>query len=822
MIWLFLIKAPFFNMVDKKYIDQLPAGRIAEQVNDSLCITPRLVITAPPGSGKSTLLPLTILDGMKEGRIVMLEPRRAAARQIAMRMSQMLGEPVGQTVGYRMRFETKVSNKTRIEVVTEGVMERMLTDDSTLDGVSAVIFDEFHERSLSSDMCLAMVLEAQNVIRPDLRLIIMSATIDAEFICDKLAAPLIAADGKMFDVSIIYGNDIDRLNCVPEETAACISRAYSRHPGNILVFLPGQAEITKCAELVSKAFPDAVVMPLYGHLSSAEQQRAIEYNPEGRRKIVLATPIAETSLTIQGITVVIDTGLYRTVRYNPASGLSQLVTEHISLDMARQRSGRAGRLSEGTCYRLWSKSFEHKMMENRRPEILDADLSTMVLEIAAWGGSDPGLLPWITPPPTGHIAEARRLLRMLVAIDDNGKITPHGLKLDRLPCHPRIANMLVSADSIRQKSLAADIAALLEERDPLKDESDADINTRIIMLRQQRRQNRANWKRIIQIAGQYHNLIGVKEDNGEIDVDDVGRLIASAYPERIAQRQADGTYKLASGDRAIIGEDNQLWGEEYLAIASLGKRIYLASPVSRAALDEIAIDYENITWDSRDKKVISRIEQRVGSLTISQRPLEATGIHEIIDVIAKAAPKEGLSMFDFNREVTQLQQRISAVSQWHPELDMPDVSTERVLATASDWLPLYIGKATTAASLRKIDICQVILGIIGYDLQILVKRYAPAHIILPEGRRAAIDYRPDAPAPVVSARLQDCFGLLETPKVDDGRRPVLMELLSPGFKPVQLTQDMRGFWESTYFEIRKELRRRYPKHRWPETPLEYC
>lgn len=822
MIWLFLIKAPFFNMVDKKYIDQLPAGRIAEQVNDSLCITPRLVITAPPGSGKSTLLPLTILDGLDKGRIIMLEPRRAAARQIAMRMSHMLGEPVGQTVGYRMRFNSKISGCTRIEVVTEGVMERILTDDSTLDGISIVIFDEYHERSLSSDLCLAMTLEAQNIIRPDLKIVIMSATIDTDFICKRLAAPLIEADGKMYDVNIINECDISRPDRVPEETAACISRAYTGHQGNILVFLPGQAEIVKCADLVSRAFPDAMVLPLYGQLSSVEQQRAIEYNLPDRRKIVLATPIAETSLTIEGITVVIDSGLYRRVRYNPSSGLSVLVTERISLDMARQRTGRAGRLSAGVCYRLWSKGMEHLMKENRTSEIMEADLSSTMLAIAAWGGNNVESLPWITPPPAGHVAEAKRLLMMLGAVDINGVITSHGLKLSKMPCHPRIANMLISANSNRLKSIAADIAALLEDRDPLRDENDIDINSRITMLRRQRRDNRPLWRRTQQIAAHYRHLGAIKEDNCDATPDETGRLIALAYPERIAQRQPDGAYKLASGIRVSVDKNCNLNGEEYLAVASVSNKIYLASAISLSSIENMAVEHERTAWNSKEKKVISRIESRIGSLIISHRHLDSPDRQKVIEVISKAAAKEGESMFDFNQKVVSLQNRILAMNKWHPELNMPDVSTERLLATASEWLPLYIDNAQSAASLRKIDICQVINGIIGYDMMIMTDRCAPDRIKLPGGRTATVQYRQETAAPVVSARLQDCFGLSETPRVDDGRMPVLMELLSPGFKPVQLTQDMHGFWTGTYFEVRKELRRRYPKHRWPENPLEYC
>lgn len=397
----------------KMYPDfpRLPVSAIAGDVNASLKISPRLVVTAPPGSGKSTLLPLTILEALPEGKIVMLEPRRAAARQIAMRMAQMLGQKPGETVGYRMRFESKVSAATRIEVVTEGVMERMLIDDPTLDGVAVVIFDEFHERSLTADLTLALTREAQSVLRPDLGIVLMSATMDADALCRVLDAPLIEAKGKLYDVELLYGDDIDMHDCVPAVVSA-VRKAYREQPGNILVFLPGAGEIAACAEALAD-LPDALLMPLHGMLPPAEQYRAIEYNPQDMRKIVLATPIAETSLTIEGIRTVVDSGLCRAVRYDPSTRLSQLVTERISLDMARQRAGRAGRLCEGVCYRLWSKAAEHRMRENRTPEIADADLSAMMLSLAAWGGGEVENLPWLTPPSPGHIAEAKRLLRPL-------------------------------------------------------------------------------------------------------------------------------------------------------------------------------------------------------------------------------------------------------------------------------------------------------------------------------------------------------------------------------------------------------------------------
>lgn len=799
---------------------QLPVSSIAAEVNASLKVTPRLVVTAPPGSGKSTLLPLTILEDLPLGKLVMLEPRRAAARQIAMRMAQMLGEKPGETVGYRMRFESKVSAATRIEVVTEGVMERMLIDDPTLDGVAVVIFDEFHERSLTADLTLALTREAQNVLRPDLGIVVMSATMDADTLCRALDAPLIEAQGKLYDVSVINGDDADISDCVPAVLSA-VRKAYREQPGNILVFLPGAGEISACADTLGD-LSDAVIMPLHGMLPPAEQYRAIEYNPQGKRKIVLATPIAETSLTIEGIRTVVDSGLCRAVRYDPSTGLSRLVTERISLDMARQRTGRAGRLSEGVCYRLWTKAAEHRMRETRVPEITDADLSSMMLALAAWGGGEPEELPWLTPPAPGHIAEGRRLLTLLGALDKQGRITARGRKMASLPCHPRIANMLVQASAVGIGALAADIAAILEEKDPLGDENDADIGTRIDLLREQRAFKELRDKRfsrIARIAAEYRRMMRCDEDNSTATADNIGALIAYAYPERIAMRQSDGVYRLPSGENVRLNESDNLSVCEFLAVASLGRRIFLASPVSRDVLMDLAQPHENISWNSREGRLVARNEMRIGVLVIASRPLDNPSSDVLAQTLCRAAVKEGRSMFDFNEDVTRLQQRIATVAEWHPELDLPVVTTEHLLNTASEWLPMYMGRATTVQELRKIDICEVIKGVVGYELMQRVDSIAPTHLRLPGGRTARIDYRPGNPVPVVSARLQDCLGLLDTPRLDGGTRPVLMELLSPGFKPVQLTQDLRGFWSNTYFEVRKELKRRYPKHRWPDDPF---
>lgn len=798
----------------EKY-DWLPVSSVAGQVNESLLANARLVVTAPPGAGKSTLLPLSMLEGIGEGRILMLEPRRLAARQVAERMASMLGETCGQTVGFRVRFETRVSSRTRVEVITEGILERLLVSDPTLDGVAAVIFDEFHERSLASDTALALTMEVQDVIRPDLRIVIMSATIDATDLCRRIGAPHIDIPGRMHDVGIVYGDDFDPRECAAV-TARAVCRAHREQRGDILAFLPGQGEIARCAELLGGSLSDTEIAPLYGMLSPEQQRKAMTPASGGRRRVVLATPVAETSLTIEGVSCVVDSGLCRAMRFDPSSGLSRLVTVPVSLDMAAQRSGRAGRLGPGVCYRLWSRAAEHRMRECREPEIMSADLAPTRLGIAAWGESDPQRLPWITPPPAGHWAHAASLLRGLGAVDPAGRITQMGKQLSSLPCHPRMARMLSDASSAHDAALGCDIAAILEEKDPVNDPDDADICTRIDMLRRLRRGNMSGrWRRIADIAAQYRRIVRCLEDNAPCDRNNAGRLIATAYPERLAMRAEHGRYRMAGGEYVAVSADDPLSRHEFLAVASASKRVFLAAPVDRDSVSAKGQWVENVDWDSRAGRVSARKELRVGTLIIESRQLDGGRTEAVTQAVCSAAPKYGLTMFDFNDDVQRLQIRVATVADWHPELALPSVDTGTLLATAGDWLPMYIGRASAVQELRKIDMCAVIWGILGYENQQTVERLAPSHLRLPGGRNARIDYRRGADAPVVRARLQDCFGLRETPRLDEGRRPVLMELLSPGFKPVQLTQDMEGFWRTTYFEVRKELRRRYPKHSWP-------
>ena len=865
----------------------LPASLIADDVNSALQTHHSLVITAPPGAGKSTLLPLTILSSLGEGeKILMLEPRRLAARQIAERMAQILGETVGETVGYRVRFESKVSKRTRIEVLTEGILTRMLVDDATLDGVSIVIFDEFHERSINSDLALALTRQAQEIIRPDLKIVIMSATIDACGICAALKAPLIESEGRMFPVELHYADEDTDPRDIAAVAASTTIEAYKKHEGDILVFLPGQAEIERCFELLNKSlttnlntspYQHLTIHSLYGNLSPENQRRAIAPSAPGERKIVIATPIAETSITIEGVRVVIDSGLCRQVVFDARTGLSHLQTVRISMDMATQRMGRAGRVAEGVCYRLWTKASEHLMAEQRKPEIEEADLAPMMLDTAAFGESDAEVLPWLTMPPRAGVFKAKELLMSLGAIDENGNITPIGKRMAALPCHPRIARMILATTSLTTSthqgvhlsqvhqqhlttstsqgvhlsqvhqqhlntstphhhttSLACDIAALLEGKDPLSETGGTDLTLRLSALRAARRKGQmGRWLRIAKIAAEYRRMAHTDEENRDPAPMEVGLLVAHAYPERIAHStNSIGSYRLASGANVQLDATDQQSAHSWIAIASLHSapgatgRVFLAAPLDPEDLNaEFVKEVDNISWDIKQGCVVMQREQRIGKLMLSEKPIHDADKEQVKSIVCEAMKKDGLTMMAWSEKaVEQVQRRVAQVAAWHPELALPDVSTEHLLSTAADWLPFYLEEGgrvkSSVQELRKLNLAEIIWNLLPYEAQQEVDRLAPTHIEVPTGSRIRIDYRTGAEAPVLSVRLQECFGMERTPCVDDGKRPVLMELLSPGFKPVQLTQDLASFWQGTYFEVRKELRRRYPKHYWPENPLE--
>ena len=812
----------------------LPASRIATKLNETLCTHNTAVVTAPPGAGKSTLLPLTMTEALKtHGKILMLEPRRLAARQIAERMSYTLGEKTGQTVGYRVRFETKVSRHTRIEVLTEGILTRMLIDDATLEGVDIVIFDEFHERSINSDLALALTLQCQRLIRPDLRVVIMSATIDTQDLCHQLGAPLLESEGRMFDVKTIHAKEDSTANTAAQNTAMAIIEAHREHDGDILAFLPGQGDIEQCRTLLGTSLGSTAVYPLYGNLPPELQRKAIAPSKDGERKVVLATPIAETSLTIEGVKIVIDSGLYRTLVHDPHTALSHLQTMRISLDMATQRTGRAGRVAPGICYRLWTLATEQRMTRQRVPEIMNGDIAPMLLAIASFGERDAMSLPWLSPPPAANVAQAAQLLASLGAIDNGGNVTPLGRRMTSMPCHPRIARMILGAATPQLKALACDIAALLEEKDPLSELDDCDMTLRIDSLRQARaKQQPGRWKRVAQVAHEYMHMAHTHEDNTPVGTYDAGLLVSLAYPERIAMAtDSIGNYRLANGREVALPQADRLAAYKWIAAASLYASptsrgsVFMAAPVDIDHIDRCLLSTrDNISWDSKQGCVVTQREMRIGRLLVSSAPINNVDHKKLTDAICNAARKDGLSMFTWGDGIERLQRRVQTVAEWHPELHVPDISTRHLLDTAHEWLPFYLEQGprliTSVDMLRKIDMAEVAWALIPYDMQQRIDQLAPTHVTVPTGSRIRIDYRIGAEAPVLSVRLQECFGMAHTPCVDNGHHPLLMELLSPGFKPVQLTQDLDNFWKCTYFEVRKELRRRYPKHYWPENPLE--
>lgn len=806
----------------------LPVKDIIPQVQETLSDQSTLIISAPPGAGKSTLLPLTLLRHQAIGnkKILMLEPRRLAAKTIAQRMADLLGEKVGETVGYRIRFETKVSTNTKIEVLTEGILTRMLHEDQALEDAGIIIFDEFHERSIHADVALALSREAQQVLRPDLRLLIMSATLDMPSLSELLQAPVIESKGKQYPVDVHY-TDTQDIRMLPELTAKTVKDVVKKHEGDALIFLPGQGEIKKCEALLKETLPDFLIYPLYGQLPWSQQYKAIIPDKNGLRKIVLATSIAETSLTIEGVTVVIDSGFGRTSKFDPNSGLSRLETVQISQDMADQRAGRAGRLSPGVCYRMWSKATQHRLIPHRTPEIVDADLAPLVLDLAEWGIQNAHELTWLTPPPAGHLAQAKEVLHDLEALEDN-RITSHGKAVHQLPCHPRIAHMLLMAESLDLVPLAADTAAILEERDPLPRETGIDINLRIEALRRYRHNSGKGGKfgRIEKVSQQYRRLFKVEADNNPFDPFETGLLLAYAYPERIASSRPgnNAQFQLANGKLAMAGHKDDLAHEPWLAVAHIDARdglgkIFMAAPLNPKDLAPMVKEKEVITWDTRKGGVIASKDLRIGAIVLRSTPLTNPDQTQIEKAICNAIKSNGDNLLTFDQTVEQWQNRVLSLKKWRPEEKWPDVSTTNLLNNCEEWLSPYLHTIKTPDDLKKLDLIDILQHSLPYEKQEALNRLAPTRLEVPSGSSIKLSYKSNGEPPILAVRLQEVFGLLETPTINEGRTRVLMHLLSPGFKLVQITGDLKSFWNDAYFEVKKDLKARYPKHEWPETPL---
>lgn len=813
---------------DLPVLEVLPSLRMALESH-------RLVIlTAPPGAGKSTLVPLELLrePWLQHSGIVMLQPRRLAARAVASRMAAQLSEPVGKTVGYQVRLERKASKDTRLEVITEGILTRCLQSDPTLEGVGLVIFDEFHERSLHADTALALIREVQSALRDDLRVLVMSATLDAENLSRVLNdAPVISSAGRAFPVEIRYAprDPEDVIRAV----VSTVRRVLENHDGDVLVFLPGAAEINRVERMLDD-LEHVSIRPLYGDLPLEAQQAAIMPN-EGllgpTRRVVLATNIAETSLTIEGVRVVIDSGLARASRFDQGSGFTKLETTRITRDSADQRAGRAGRVAAGVCYRLWSEATHAGLIAQRNPEILEADLAPFALELAAWGSSEADL-EWVTPPPVTAMKQARVLLTNLNALEPNqtvGKITAHGRAMHALGTHPRLAHLLLEGKRLGFAALACDLAALLEERDPLPRDVGADAMLRLEALRSWRMNQGSSGasmnalKRIDQLAASYRSKLEVRPDQTMLEPLTVGRLIALAYPERIAQ-QRTGTrerYRLASGRGVKLPSQDVLSNDPWLAVAHLDAgsdegRIFLAAPIDPR---DVQTEFRDvIAWDARTGMLIAQREQRIGELVFESKSLLNIPEETRAKALCEAIRREGLEVLPWTDHTRQIQARAASLRCWRPDDDLPDLSDGALTETLKDWLAPFLAGIRKRDDFAKLDLETALKSVLTYQQSQRLEMLAPAKMHVPSGSNIKLEYAMDGGTPVLAVRLQEVFGLLETPTINEGRIAVLLHLLSPAYRPVQVTQDLRSFWQNTYPNVRKELGRRYPKHSWPEDP----
>ncbi|MBD8489253.1 ATP-dependent helicase HrpB [Echinicola sp. CAU 1574] len=806
----------------------LPVVDIIPQVQQQLENNNSLILHAPPGAGKSTLVPLTLMDmdWLKGKKILMLEPRRLATKSIAMRMADLLGEKVGDRVGYRIRFESKATDNTQIEVLTEGIMTRMIHHDNALEDVGLVIFDEFHERNIHADVAMALCREVQQILRPDLRIMVMSATLDMPQLSNLLQAPIVESKGRQYPVEIFHTQDADEWT-LPELISETVLIASKKDSGDILAFLPGQREIKKTEEILQKKLPGFAICPLFGQLSPQKQQQAIMPHPARKRKVVLATSIAETSLTIEGISIVVDSGFGRTSKFDPKSGLSRLETVKISKDSADQRAGRAGRLGPGKCYRLWTKATEDRMQAFRVPEIMEADLASLCLDLVQWGIKDIPNMTWLTPPPSGALAQAQDLLQQLGAVEED-KLTPHGEQLRELPCHPRIAHMLLMAKEDGHLALATDIAAILEERDPLPKDSGTDINLRVEKLRRHRSVNKQGrgFDKIEKVAQNYRRLFDIKEENTVFDPFESGLILTYAYPERIAHARPgnNAQFKMTNGKIAMMHHKDDLAHEAWLSVAHVDARdgmgkIFMAAPLNPRDLAHMVKEKDVVSWDSRKGEIVAERQWRIGHIVLQSKPIIDVDPDLVMEALMDAIKMEGNRFLDFNEKVQQWQNRVNSLHIWNPEENWPDVSTSTLLKSPN-WIAPYLMDLDTADELKKLNLHEILQHDLPFDLQQKLDELAPEKLTVPSGSNIKIIYQKDGEPPILAVRLQEVFGLMDTPKVNGGRIGVIMHLLSPGFKPVQVTSDLRSFWKNTYFEVKKEMKRRYPKHYWPDNPLD--
>ncbi|WNS45507.1 ATP-dependent helicase HrpB [Paenibacillus sp. MMS20-IR301] len=817
---------------------QLPIVQVLPDLKRKLADSTAAILIAEPGAGKTTAVPQALLDEpwLAGQTILMLEPRRLAARSAAVYMASCLGEAVGQTVGYRMRMDTKVSRHTRIVVVTEGVLTRMLQSDPSLAGVGLVIFDEYHERSLHADLGLALALEAQSVLREDLRILVMSATLDGDRVSALLGgAPVLNCPGRTFPVETVYVPDPGKE--YPEKrAAAAVRQALSEQPGDVLVFLPGEREIRRTEqELAGGSLPPGTVLrPLYGQLPQQQQDAAVAAAVAGQRKVVLATSIAETSLTIEGVRTVIDTGLRRTQVFSPRTGMPRLTTVPVSKASADQRRGRAGRTAPGVCYRLWSREEHERLPDDNVPEIMETDLAQLALELALWGVREPGALAWLDTPPAAPYAQAAELLRQLGALDDGGAITLHGRSMAALGAHPRIAHMLLRAADLAAAPLAARLAALLQERDLFKGPAaqDSDITLRVEALLAYERSGEsggADPAALRAASRESRNFLAQLQAAPGGAVDNISRsglLLSFAYPDRIGQKRGEGAFLLSGGRGAAMQAGQVLARSPYIVAPGVDdragqSRIMLAAELSEPELlkhhADAITDKREVVWDSDSGSVKARGVTMLGALVLKQTTHERATAEETEGVLLQVIAAEGLERLPWDKGTVQLRQRMGFMHALRA--DWPDMSDSALAGTLSEWLAPYIHGMRNLRDLQRVNLAQALEGMLDWNSRQTLNKEAPTHITVPSGSRIPLDYS-NPGAPVLAVRLQEMFGQTDTPRIGGGKVPVLLHLLSPARRPMQVTSDLASFWRGTYFEVKKDLKGRYPKHYWPDDPLE--
>ncbi|MFE6073349.1 ATP-dependent helicase HrpB [Paenibacillus sp. NPDC057886] len=803
------------------------------------------VLIAEPGAGKTTVVPLALLEepwvaGLK---IIMLEPRRLAARSAAARMAASLGEKAGQTVGYRVRMDTRVSQSTRIEVVTEGVLTRMLQQDQGLEDTAMIIFDEFHERHLHGDLGLALALESRAMLRPDLKLLVMSATLDPAPVCALLGegTKWIDCPGRTFPVETRYISK-SASEQIETFTARAVVKALAEHEGDVLVFLPGAKEIHRTErELSNLMLPAHVqVHALYGSMPVERQDEAVRPAEEGKRKVVLSTSIAESSLTLAGVKVVVDAGLSRASVFSPRTGMSRLVTLPVSKASADQRRGRAGRIAPGVCYRLWSEEAHGVLPDAAKPEIASADLAPLALELAAWGVQSPAELQWLDTPPAAAYGQAQALLRQLGGLDDAGRITPFGRRMNTLGVHPRLASMLLRAAELGLASYASMLAALLQEPAGLRSSGSAgagtDLRPRVEALLTADSSGMpqaaasvadgAAVRRMLQESRQLRSALGSAADPVQPNEDSCGWLLSFAYPDRIGQRREDGRYLLSSGRGVRLAATESLSRSAYLVAAEADDqgadaRILLAAPVQEKRLLELGPhllhEEVQVAWDRNTRSVRAHRRLRIGAITLKESSIAQPPEEQVLEALLSGIRIEGLDCLPWTKSSRQLADRMRFLHYHLPE--WPDLIEDHLTEELAEHLSPFLTGMRSAADLKRLSMQDVLLGGLNWEQRQQLDREAPTHIQVPSGSRIPVDYsRPEDPA--LAVRLQEMFGQQETPRIGGGRVPLTMHLLSPAQRPVQVTRDLANFWRETYFEVKKDLKGRYPKHYWPDDPLE--